>query len=301
VSEDTPATRRRPSGLGRGLSSLLGEVAQEAPVAGAPGATPPRGGIQMMPVSSIEPHLDQPRRHFDEEKLTELADSIRVRGLIQPIVVRPHGHRYQIVAGERRWRAAQRAQLHEVPVIVREFSDSETLEVALLENIQRQDLNAIEEADGYRRLIDEFGHTQEELARIVNKSRSHVANLLRLLGLPESVRELVVTGELSMGHARALVSAADPEGIAREAVSRGLSVRDVEKMARFGKPGRERQGKLEYKGSSADIDALERQLGDMLGLNVKIAHRPDGGAVALHYTTLDQLDMICQRLSGEKI
>ncbi len=301
MSEDTPATRRRPSGLGRGLSSLLGEVAQEAPVAGAPGATPPRGGIQMMPVSSIEPHLDQPRRHFDEEKLTELADSIRVRGLIQPIVVRPHGHRYQIVAGERRWRAAQRAQLHEVPVIVREFSDSETLEVALLENIQRQDLNAIEEADGYRRLIDEFGHTQEELARIVNKSRSHVANLLRLLGLPESVRELVVTGELSMGHARALVSAADPEGIAREAVSRGLSVRDVEKMARFGKPGRERQGKLEYKGSSADIDALERQLGDMLGLNVKIAHRPDGGAVALHYTTLDQLDMICQRLSGEKI
>jgi ParB family chromosome partitioning protein len=301
VSEDSPTARRRPSGLGRGLSSLLGEVAQEAPVAGSPGASPPRGGIQMMPVSSIEPHLDQPRRHFDEEKLTELAESIRARGLIQPIVVRPHGHRYQIVAGERRWRAAQRAKLHEVPVIVREFSDAETLEVALLENIQRQDLNAIEEADGYRRLIDEFGHTQEELGRIVNKSRSHVANLLRLLGLPESVRELVVTGELSMGHARALVSAADPEGIAREAVSRGLSVRDVEKMARFGKPGRERQGKLEYKGSSADIDALERQLGDMLGLNVRITHRPDGGAVALHYTTLDQLDMICQRLSGEKI
>jgi ParB family chromosome partitioning protein len=255
----------------------------------------------MMPVSSIEPHLGQPRRHFDEEKLTELADSIRMRGLIQPIVVRPHGHRYQIVAGERRWRAAQRAQLHEVPVIVREFSDAETLEVALLENIQRQDLNAIEEADGYRRLIDEFGHTQEELGRIVNKSRSHVANLLRLLGLPESVRDMVVTGDLSMGHARALVSAADPEGIAREAVSRGLSVRDVEKMARHGKPARERQGKLEYKGSSTDIDALERQLGDMLGLVVKISHRPDGGAVALHYTSLDQLDMICQRLSGEKI
>ena len=299
MSDDAP--RKRPSGLGRGLSSLLGEVAQEAPVAGAPGASPPRGGIQMMPVSSIEPHLGQPRRHFDEEKLAELADSIRTRGLIQPIVVRPHGHRYQIVAGERRWRAAQRAQLHEIPVIVREFNDSETLEVALLENIQRQDLNAIEEAEAYQRLIDEYGHTQEVLGRIVNKSRSHVANLLRLLTLPESVRKLVEAGQLSMGHARALVSAADPEGLAEEAVRLGLSVRDVEKRARFGKPGRERQGRLEIKGASADIEALERQLGDMLGLHVKIAHRPDGGTVALSYSTLDQLDMICQRLSGEKI
>jgi ParB family chromosome partitioning protein len=301
VSEDVPA-RRRPSGLGRGLSSLLGEVAQEAPVAGNPsGTNPPRSGIQMMPVSSIEPHLDQPRRHFDEEKLAELAESIRTRGLIQPIVVRPHGHRYQIVAGERRWRAAQRVQLHEVPVIVRDFSDAETLEVALLENIQRADLNPIEEAEAYRKLMDEFSHTQEALAKIVNKSRPHIANLLRLLGLPEGVRELVVTGEISMGHARAIVSAPDPEALAREIVSRGLSVRDAEKLARSGKPGRERQGKLEYKGASADIGALERQLGDMLGLNVRIAHRPDGGAVSLHYSTLDQLDMICQRLSGEKI
>ena len=301
MSEDVPA-RRRPSGLGRGLSSLLGEVAQEAPVAGNPsGTNPPRSGIQMMPVSSIEPHLDQPRRHFDEEKLAELAESIRTRGLIQPIVVRPHGHRYQIVAGERRWRAAQRVQLHEVPVIVRDFSDAETLEVALLENIQRADLNPIEEAEAYRKLMDEFSHTQEALAKIVNKSRPHIANLLRLLGLPEGVRELVVTGEISMGHARAIVSAPDPEALAREIVSRGLSVRDAEKLARSGKPGRERQGKLEYKGASADIGALERQLGDMLGLNVRIAHRPDGGAVSLHYSTLDQLDMICQRLSGEKI
>jgi ParB family chromosome partitioning protein len=300
MSEES-GSRRRSSGLGRGLSSLLGEVAQEAPVSGGGGAPPARGGIQMMPVSSIEPHLEQPRRHFDEEKLVELADSIRARGLIQPIVVRPHGHRYQIVAGERRWRAAQRAQLHEVPVIVRDFNDSETLEVALLENIQRADLNAIEEAEGYQRLMSEFGHTQEELAKVVNKSRSHVANLLRLLGLPESVRQLVVTGELSMGHARALVSAPDPEALAQDAVARGLSVRDVEKLARFGKAPRERQGKLEYKGTNADIDALERQLGDMLGLKVQIGHRPDGGTVALHYSTLDQLDMICQRLSGEKI
>jgi ParB family chromosome partitioning protein len=273
-------------------------VAQEAPVSGG---TAPRGGVQMMPVSSIEPHLDQPRRHFDEAALEELAASIEARGLIQPIVVRPHGHRYQIVAGERRWRAAQKARLHEVPVIVRDFTDAETLEVALLENIQRQDLNAIEEAEAYQRLIDEYGHTQEALAKIVNKSRSHVANLLRLLDLPDSVRKLVVTGELSMGHARALITAVDPEGLAQEVVARGLSVRDTEKLARFGKRGRERQPKLEYKGASADIDALERQLGDMLGLKVQIAHRADGGTVSLHYSSLDQLDMICQRLSGERI
>jgi ParB family transcriptional regulator, chromosome partitioning protein len=299
MSDDSPA-RRRPAGLGRGLSSLLGEVAQEAPVAGG---TPRSGSVQMMPVSSIEPHLDQPRRHFDEAALEELAASIEARGLIQPIVVRPHGHRYQIVAGERRWRAAQKARLHEIPVIVRDFSDAETLEVALLENIQRQDLNAIEEAEAYQRLINEYGHTQEALAKIVNKSRSHVANLLRLLDLPESVRKLVVTGELSMGHARALVTAIDPEALAQEVVARGLSVRDTEKRARFGKPGRERQGRLGYRNAaaSADIDALERQLGDLLGLTVRITHKPDGGAVSLHYSSLDQLDMICQRLSGERI
>jgi ParB family transcriptional regulator, chromosome partitioning protein len=298
VSDDPPV-RKRPSGLGRGLSSLLGEVAQEAPVTG--GAAPARGGIQMMPVSSIEPHLGQPRRHFDEEALEELAGSIRARGLIQPIVVRPHGHRYQIVAGERRWRAAQRARLHEIPVIVRDFDDAETLEVALLENIQRRDLNAIEEAEGYRRLIGEYGHTQEALGKLVHKSRSHIANLLRLLDLPESVRQMVETGELSMGHARALLGASDPEALARDVAERGLSVRETEKLARFGKPGRERQGRLEIKGAGADIEALERQLGDMLGLKVRITHKPDGGTVALGYSTLDQLDMICQRLSGEKI
>ena len=295
MSDEAP--RKRPSGLGRGLSSLLGEVAQEAPVTG----TTPRTGLQMMPVSSIEPHLDQPRRHFDETALGELAESIRQRGLIQPIVVRPHGHRYQIVAGERRWRAAQKAQLHEVPVIVRDFSDAETLEVAILENIQREDLNPIEEAEAYSKLIGEFGHTQEELGRIVSKSRSHIANLLRLLDLPESVRALVIAGDLTMGHARALVTALDPEAAAQEVVRRGLSVRETEKLAKFGKPGRERQPRLEYKGSHADLEALERQLGDMIGLKFKIAHRPNDGTVTIHYTSLDQLDMICQRLSGEKI
>ena len=294
MSDDGPA-RKRPSGLGRGLSSLLGDVAQETSVAGG---APRSGSVQMMPVSSIEPHLDQPRRHFDEAALAELAASIEARGLIQPIVVRPHGHRYQIVAGERRWRAAQKARLHEVPVIVRDFSDSETLEVALLENIQRQDLNAIE---AYKRLISEYGHTQDALGKLVNKSRSHIANLLRLLDLPESVRQLVVTGDLSMGHARALITAIDPEALAQEVVAKGLSVRDTEKRAKFGKPGRERQSRLGYRDASADIDALERQLGDLLGLSVRIAHRPDGGSVSLHYSSLDQLDMICQRLSGERI
>jgi ParB family transcriptional regulator, chromosome partitioning protein len=295
MSDEAP--RKRPSGLGRGLSSLLGEVAQEAPVGGGD----PGGNVRMMPVSSIEPHLDQPRRHFDEESLVELAESIKTRGVLQPILVRPHGHRYQIVAGERRWRAAQKARLHEVPVIVREFDDSETLEVALLENVQRRDLNAIEEAEGYKKLIGDYGHTQEALGKLVHKSRSHIANLLRLLDLPEKVRGLLAAGMLSMGHARALVSAADPETLADEVVSRDLSVRDTEKLVRMRKGGRERQGRLGYKSASADIDALERQLGDMLGLKVKITHKPDGGIVALGYSTLDQLDMICQRLSGEKI
>lgn len=296
MSDPIPA-RKRPSGLGRGLSSLLGEVAQEAPVAGGGG----RSSVQLMPVASIEPHPDQPRRRFDDEALAELAQSIQARGLIQPIVVRPHGHRFQIVAGERRWRAAQKAQLHEVPVLVRDFDDSETLEVALLENIQRQDLNAIEEAEGYQRLIDEYGHTQEALGKLVHKSRSHVANLLRLLDLPANVREMVEQGALSMGHARALVTADDPAGLADEVVKRGLSVRDTEKLAKAGKAKKPRKPAIEYKGAHADIAALERQLGDLLGLKVAIRHSPTGGSVSLEYATLDQLDMICQRLSGEKI
>ena len=255
----------------------------------------------MLPVGSLEPHPRQPRRHFDESALSELAESIAARGLIQPIVVRPHGERYQIVAGERRWRAAQRARLHEVPVIIRDFDDIETLEVAILENIQRQDLNAIEEAEAYKRLMDEFGHTQEALGHLVHKSRSHIANLLRLLDLPQSVRGMVATGELSMGHARALISAEDPVALADEVVRRDLSVRDTERLVRA---SRQREGGTRSGGSTAfnsDIEALERQLGDMLGLKVKITHRADGGIVALSYSSLDQLDMICQRLSGERI
>jgi ParB family chromosome partitioning protein len=289
--------RKRPSGLGRGLSSLLGEVAQEAPLSGGSG----RSAVQMLAVASIEPHPGQPRRHFDEDALSELAASIASRGLIQPIVVRPHGERYQIVAGERRWRAAQKARLHEIPVLVREFDDTETLEIALVENIQRQDLNAIEEAEAYKRLLDEYGHTQEALGRLVHKSRSHIANLLRLLDLPQRVRQMVVTGDLTMGHARALVASNDPEALAEEVVRRGLSVRDTEKLVSTGRPRTPRAGAIEPKGASADIEALERQLGDILGLRVKITHRVGGGSVALDYSSLDQLDMICQRLSGERI
>ncbi|GAA4828949.1 ParB/RepB/Spo0J family partition protein [Sphingosinicella ginsenosidimutans] len=294
MSEEPRA--KRPTGLGRGLSSLLGEVSRETPVGGTGGSS----DIRLIPVASIEPHPGQPRRIFQEEALAELAASIQARGVIQPIVVRPHGHRFQIVAGERRWRASQKARLHEIPAIVRDFTDAETLEVALIENIQRQDLNAIEEAQAYKRLVEDYGHTQEALGRVVNKSRSHVANLLRLLDLPAQVQVMVGAGQLTMGHARALVTAADPEELADEVVRRGLSVRETEKLVQSGRPTRQRPLPIGYKDANADIAALERQLADMTGLKVSIKHAPKGGAVTLNYSSLDQLDMICQRLSGGK-
>ncbi len=297
----TPASQRKSRpGLGRGLSALLGDVEREEPV--QPGAEH-SVGVRMLPVSSLAPHPEQPRRHFDEDALDELAKSIAMRGLIQPIVVRPHGKEFQIVAGERRWRAAQRARLHEVPVIVRDLDEAETLEIAIVENIQREDLNAIEEAEAYSKLIGEFGHTQEALAKVVHKSRSHIANLLRLLDLPHSVRQRVVEGALTMGHARALIGAPDPEQLARIVVERDLSVRETEKLAREAKPRGAGKGAGSGSGGAgnADIAALERQLGDVLGLNVKISFGEKGGALTLAYSTLDQLDMICQRLTGEKI
>ncbi|MDV3458604.1 ParB/RepB/Spo0J family partition protein [Sphingomonas sp. HF-S4] len=294
-----PAPRKH--GLGRGLSALLGDSVAEAPISsGAEGGG--NAGLRTLPVSAMAPHPGQPRRHFDDAALDDLAESIASRGLIQPIVVRPHGHSYQIVAGERRWRAAQRARLHEVPVIVRELSDAETMEIALVENIQRQDLNAIEEAEAYARLIGEFGHTQEALARLVHKSRSHVANLLRLLDLPQPVRQMVVEGAIEMGHARALIGAPDAERLARTVAEKGLSVRETEKLAREAKPGSQRrEGSGGAGDRNADIQALERQLGDVLGLNVKIVHGTKGGTLTLNYSTLDQLDMVCQRLTGERI
>lgn len=289
---------RRPSGLGRGLSSLLGEVVRDESVGGGGSGN---NGIQSVGVAEMDPHPEQPRRHFDENALSDLAASIAAKGVLQPIVVRPMAGRYQIVAGERRWRAAQRAGLTQVPVIVRQFNDGETLEVALLENIQRQDLNAIEEAEGYRRLIGDYGHSAEALGRLVHKSRSHVANLLRLLDLPEPVRDAVATGEISMGHARAIATADDPESLSRDVIAKGLSVRQTEALMKDRRPRRAPASRTRAPQADADIEALERQLGDVTGLKVRIVHGVDGGSVSLAYGSLDQLDMICQRLSGEAI
>lgn len=295
MSEDLAPKRRAP-GLGRGLSALLGDA----------GTTqePANDGIREVSIADIFSDPDQPRKHFDEDALDELAASIRKHGILQPIVVRPTGGGgYRIVAGERRWRAAQRAQLHHVPVIIREFDDSVTLEVALLENIQRADLNAIEEGLAYHRLITQFHHTQEALGTLVHKSRSHIANLIRLLDLPEFVRGAVADGRLSMGHARALLTALDSEGVARDVIDRGLSVRDVEKLIKRAKRPESAPVRANATPVAADEDIamLQRQLGDLLGLNVGINHKAGAGSVTLHYATLDQLDMICQRLSGEKI
>ncbi len=298
MSEGEASPLRKPPrpGLGRGLSSLLGDAPQSV------GGSDRDAGdnVRTLPISSIAPHPGQPRRRFDEAALEELARSIEERGIIQPILVRPHGHDYQIVAGERRWRAAQRARLHEVPVIVREISDSETMELALVENIQREDLNAIEEAEAYHAMIEQFGHTQEQLGKLVHKSRSHVSNLLRLLDLPPPVREMLVDGRIEMGHARALIGAPDPVALAEKVAAQGLSVRETEKLARAAKPGSPTKSRPSGE-RDADIAALERQLGDLLGLAVRIAHGEKGGTLTLGYSTLDQLDMICQRLSGERI
>ena len=297
-ADPTPNPRPKPrSGLGRGLNALMGDLAREEPVGGS---EPLSAGVRTLPVGSLTPHPGQPRRHFSETALEELAESIAARGVIQPIVVRPHGKGYQIVAGERRWRAAQRARLHDVPVIVRDYDDAETLEIALVENIQRQDLNAIEEAEAYSRLIEDYGHTQDVLGKLVHKSRSHIANLLRLLELPKAVQDKVVEGTLSMGHARALIGAADVEQLAYQVISKGLSVRETERLARAAKPEttRIRSGDS---GRDADLSSLERHLADLLGLAVRITHGPKGGALTLNYSTLDQLDMLCQRLTGEKI
>lgn len=306
--------RKRPSGLGRGLNALFGDVAAEAPVlasaGGAAKAAPTVSGdaVQHVPLGSIRPLPGQPRRHFDENAIAELADSIGLRGLLQPIIVRraPDGDGYQLVAGERRWRAAQRAGLHQIPALVRELDDAATYEIALVENIQRQDLNAIEEAGAYRRLIDDFGHNQEALAKLVGKSRSHVANLMRLLDLPDTVQALVGDGSLAMGHARALIGAADAEAIARRVVKEGLSVRAVEALVREDKGGG-RKAPLEYKsmdgvGRDPDIVAVERHLSELLGIGVAIQYAGGGkGNLTLKFASLDQLDMICQRLSGEAI
>jgi ParB family transcriptional regulator, chromosome partitioning protein len=306
------AMKKRPSGLGRGLNALLGDIAAEAAIGTAPtsvstgGPVAVAGGLQMLAVAAIHPLPGQPRRHFDPVALDELAQSIVQRGLIQPVVVRPapDGRGYQLVAGERRWRAAQRAQLHHIPAIVRDFDDAATYEVALVENIQRQDLNAIDEAAAYRRLIVDFGHSQDALARLVGKSRSHVANLIRLLDLPDAVQALVIDGSLAMGHARALIGCDSAESFARRAIAEGLSVRKVEALVR-GERGPARAPGIEVKSMGtrdADIAAVEQHLSELLGIRTAIAYQGGGaGSLTLHFRSLDQLDMLCQRLSGEAI
>ena len=291
MSADRPA-----KGLGMGLQALLGEAAR--PAGDAPAHS--RGGVREIEIARIRPNPNQPRQQFSEESLDELADSIAQRGVLQPILLRQDGVDYQIIAGERRWRAAQRAQLHTIPAIVREIDESTTAELALIENVQREDLNAIEEAEGYRQLIQRHGHTQEDIGKIVHKSRSHVANLLRLLELPEFVKQSLLQGDISMGHARAVATALDPEELTREIVAKGLSVRQAESRVKRSKQPSELVLKPE-RAVDPDLAALERQLGDMLGLKVQVAHKGQGGTVTLHYSNLDQLDMICQRLSGEPI
>ena len=294
------------SGLGRGLQALLGEQAA-VPAAPAGEAAPARsgGGVREIEIGRIRPNPEQPRVQFKEETIDELADSIAERGILQPILLRPHGDGFEIVAGERRWRAAQRARLHTIPAIVREIDDSTAAEIALIENVQREDLNAIEEAEGYRQLIERHGHTQENIAKLVHKSRSHVANLLRLLDLPDFVRQSLLRGDISMGHARAVATATDPEALTREVIAKGLSVRQAEERARSAKSAAgadpARANSRSAKSLDPDVVALERQLGDTLGLKVAIANNGSKGTVTLHYSSLDQLDMVCQRLSGEPI
>lgn len=286
---------RERRGLGRGLSALMADVAPEPQGAEDRARRPDL----MVPIERLAPNPDQPRRYFSTESLQELTASIREKGVIQPLIVRRlEGETYQIVAGERRWRAAQLAQKHEVPVLVRDLDDTEVLEVAIIENIQRADLNAIEEALGYRQLMDRFGHTQEKLAEALGKSRSHIANLLRLLQLPEEVQDHLREGRLSAGHARALITSDDAAGLAHQVISRGLSVRDAETLARGGRSPRPKQRQRPEK--DADTRVLEQDLSATLGMGVVIDHRPDsgGGQLIIRYKTLEDLDQLCQVLSS---
>ncbi|MCU0837548.1 MAG: ParB/RepB/Spo0J family partition protein, partial [Rhodospirillales bacterium] len=289
---------KRSRSLGRGLSALLGEDADAG--AAAPGA-------RSLPIESLRPGRFQPRRRMTENDLRDLAQSIAAKGVLQPILVRAaadEAGRFEIIAGERRWRAAQLAQLHEVPVVVKALSDREAMEIALIENLQREDLSPLDEAEGYRRLINEFGHTQEALAESIGKSRSHVANTLRLLALPDGVKAMLDANLLTAGHARALLAAADPEVLARTVARRALNVRQTERLvaqSRGDGPAARSQRRRSAPGAlaakTADIAALERDLSGRLGLTVEIRHRAGAGSVVLHYRSLEQLDDILKRLS----
>jgi len=278
-------------GLGRGLSSLMGDTKTTL--------TKSDAGFQetKIPLASLKPSPSQPRRLFDKNSINELAESIKSKGLVQPILVRPspkHKNTYEIIAGERRWRAAQIAQLHEVPAVVRNLDDVESLEIAIIENVQRSDLSPIEEAAGYKRLIENHGHTQEILAEIVGKSRSHIANIIRLLGLPQSIQDMISEGKISSGHARAIMNSAFPEKLAAKIVQENLSVRDAENLVKLKK-----NGVKKVKLKDPDTIDLENNLTAKLGLNVHIDHKGyKGGSIKIEYKSLEQLEMVTGKLKN---
>lgn len=287
-------------GLGRGLSALMADV-NESPVPAA-SAEEPRRPDMVVPIENIEPNPDQPRRRFDPEHLEDLANSIREKGVIQPLIVREKaGGKYEIVAGERRWRASQKAQLHELPVIVREFNDTEVLEIAIIENIQRSDLNPVEEAAGYRQLMERFGHTQEAMSKALGKSRSHIANLLRLLNLPQDIQDMVEEGKLSSGHARALITSDHAQVIAKRIVNEGLSVRATEALVKKYASGDLDKPKKAKPAKDADTKALEGDLSANLGMSVQIDHKAGGesGQITIKYKDMEQLDELCRILTSQ--
>ncbi|MDQ6434158.1 ParB/RepB/Spo0J family partition protein [Mesorhizobium sp. LHD-90] len=282
--------------LGRGLAALIGEIDKPA----ATRQTPVQSDSKA-PIEFIQPNPRNPRRAFGDADLTDLAQSIKEHGIVQPVVVRPisgQSGRYEIIAGERRWRAAQRAGLTEVPVIVRDVNDRTALELAIIENVQRTDLNPIEEAMGYQQLIDDHSYTQADLGQVIGKSRSHVANTLRLLKLPDDIRGLLIDGALSAGHARTLVTAADPAALARRIVEEGLSVRQAEVLAQQPAPPEPEASPKPAAQKEADTVALEKLLSDVTGLKVAINHKQRGGEMRIGYKTLEQLDELCRRLKA---
>ncbi|MBX7198390.1 MAG: ParB/RepB/Spo0J family partition protein [Rhodospirillaceae bacterium] len=297
MNADTPKRKN----LGRGLDALFGEQETSSPL-GEGVAAPAGATANRVPVEFLAPSPFQPRRHFDESALADLAASVAEKGVLQPLLVRPDsqkpGH-FEIIAGERRWRAAQRAQVHEVPVLVIELTDAETLEVALVENLQRQDLSPMEEARGYQRLIGEFHHTQEQVANVVGKSRTNVANALRLLTLPDAVQDMIERGQLSIGQARPLIGRKDAEEIARIVVKKGLSARQTERLSKnFGVSKTAARTGVAALAKDADTAALEQSLAQATGYNVSISFNGKGGAVTIAYATLEQLDDIVRRLSN---
>lgn len=295
MSEDL--SRKR---LGRGLAALIGEIDRPA--------APEKQGLNAdgkVPIEFLTPNPKNPRRHFGDAELTDLAQSIREHGVVQPVVARPsptQAGRYEIIAGERRWRAAQRAGLTEIPIIVRDVNDRTALELAIIENVQRTDLNPVEEALGYQQLIDDHGYTQADLGQVIGKSRSHVANTLRLLKLPDVIRDMLVDGALSAGHARTLVTAEDPAGLAKRIVEEGLSVRQTEALAQMPAGSSSNGARPAAKPADKDTDtlALEKLMTDTIGMIVSVEHKGKGGVLRVNYRSLEQLDELCRRLKQER-